>query len=227
MMSKQEDVNHPNYYQNNGIEVMDVIRDYPFNLGNAVKYLVRAGKKEISSELKDLKKARNYINDYLEHFDRDADLYYTPIPTNYRLMAKGLKYEETLLLICIGGRTNFYRATDKVCIKKALNIIDRWINMLSKQNKPQSKKDIVQRVADLFGISIEQIKGRQRDYEFILARHLAAYLLRKEGLTLQAIGKKLNRNHSSIILYLEHFKDDYVLDKKFKQMVNKYNEKWQ
>lgn len=227
MMSNQEDINHPNYYQNNGIEVMNVIRDYPFNLGNAVKYLVRAGKKEISSELKDLKKARVYINDYLEHFFGEAFCYETPIPDNYFLMAKGLKYEDMLLSICEGGRTSYMKTTDKVCINKALNIIDRRINMLSKQNKPQSKKDIVQRVADLFGISIEQIKGRQRDYEFILARHLAAYLLRKEGLTLQAIGKKLNRNHSSIILYLEHFKDDYVLDKKFKQMVNKYNEKWQ
>ena len=40
-------INHPNYYRSNGIEVADFIEafDLNFNLGNVVKYIARAGAK--------------------------------------------------------------------------------------------------------------------------------------------------------------------------------------
>ena len=57
-------VEHPSYYQGKslGIEVINVIEDFNlgFRLGNAIKYLLRAGKKE--SRIDDLKKAVWYIN---------------------------------------------------------------------------------------------------------------------------------------------------------------------
>jgi len=42
-----EAVNHPQHYQGNGIEVIDIIESFElnFNLGNTVKYVLRAGKK--------------------------------------------------------------------------------------------------------------------------------------------------------------------------------------
>jgi hypothetical protein len=56
-----EAVNHPDHYRGNGIEVIDVIEGFGlgFNLGNAVKYILRAGKKE--DECQDLRKALWYI----------------------------------------------------------------------------------------------------------------------------------------------------------------------
>lgn len=55
-------VNHPSHYQTAaGLETIDVIEAFElnFNLGNAVKYLLRAGKK--GDRLEDLKKAAWYI----------------------------------------------------------------------------------------------------------------------------------------------------------------------
>lgn len=60
-----EMVNHPNHYggEENPYEVIKVIEatDMDFHLGNAYKYIARAGKKETDKEIQDLKKAIWYI----------------------------------------------------------------------------------------------------------------------------------------------------------------------
>lgn len=47
-----------------GIEVIDAIEAWElgFHLGNSVKYIARAGKKDPSKEVEDLKKARFYLD---------------------------------------------------------------------------------------------------------------------------------------------------------------------
>lgn len=57
----EDEVNHPKHYNDHpsGIECITITRHMNFNMGNAVKYLWRAGKK--NSEIKDLKKAIWYI----------------------------------------------------------------------------------------------------------------------------------------------------------------------
>lgn len=56
-------VNHPKHYNTGKYEVIDVIYDWQldFSLGNAVKYIARAGKKDQSKTIEDLKKAIWYI----------------------------------------------------------------------------------------------------------------------------------------------------------------------
>lgn len=56
-------VNHPAHYADGKIEVIDYIEDKKlgFCLGNAIKYISRAGKKDKSKEVEDLKKAIWYI----------------------------------------------------------------------------------------------------------------------------------------------------------------------
>lgn len=56
-------VNHPSHYKQGGIETIDVIEAWGlgFNLGNAVKYISRAGKKDPKKELEDLEKAEFYL----------------------------------------------------------------------------------------------------------------------------------------------------------------------
>ena len=56
-------VNHPSHYTDGKIEVIDFIEDKKlgFCLGNAVKYIARAGKKDPSKEVEDLKKAAWYV----------------------------------------------------------------------------------------------------------------------------------------------------------------------
>lgn len=55
--NKPELVNHPDHYQGKKFEVIDIIEDYELNftLGSAVKYILRAGKKDDKDT--DLKKA--------------------------------------------------------------------------------------------------------------------------------------------------------------------------
>ena len=53
----------PSHYQGS-IQPIDLInaQNLNFNLGNVVKYVCRAGKKQGESNLKDLEKAKDYIN---------------------------------------------------------------------------------------------------------------------------------------------------------------------
>lgn len=63
----------PSYYKRGGIECIDVIKAWnlDFNLGNAVKYICRAGLKE-SKEM-DLKKAIKYLEFELDEIPYDRD----------------------------------------------------------------------------------------------------------------------------------------------------------
>ena len=58
-------VNHPSHYTRGQIEVIDFIEDQqlPYHLGNVVKYVARAGYK--GDKLEDLKKARWYLDRYI------------------------------------------------------------------------------------------------------------------------------------------------------------------
>lgn len=60
---KEDVVNHPNHYTDGKYEVIQFIEDYhfPFHIGNAVKYISRAGKKDEDKYIEDLKKAEWYI----------------------------------------------------------------------------------------------------------------------------------------------------------------------
>ena len=57
-----ETVDHPAHYQSKtGLEAIDIIEAFElnFNLGNAVKYILRCGKK--GNAIEDLKKAMWYL----------------------------------------------------------------------------------------------------------------------------------------------------------------------
>lgn len=63
--ARPETVNHPPHYNMGGVEVIDAIEAWGlgFNLGNAVKYIARAGKKGGPEKLlEDLRKARWYLD---------------------------------------------------------------------------------------------------------------------------------------------------------------------
>lgn len=69
--NKNDQVNHPKHYTSDpsGIECIDVTRYRNFNVGNAIKYLWRAGLKEdkdrklIDKQIEDLNKAVWYLVD--------------------------------------------------------------------------------------------------------------------------------------------------------------------
>lgn len=58
----QDRINHPSHYTfYKGIEVIDVTEELNFNLGNAVKYVARAGHKDSGTHIEDLLKADWYL----------------------------------------------------------------------------------------------------------------------------------------------------------------------
>lgn len=61
-------VNHPEHYTDGGIETIDFIeaKKLPYHLGNAVKYISRAGKKDKSKIVEDLQKAIWYVERYIK-----------------------------------------------------------------------------------------------------------------------------------------------------------------
>jgi hypothetical protein len=67
---KDDAVDHPRHYQGNKLEVIDIIEDFDlgFCLGNAIKYILRAGKKIDLAHSRDLdlKKAMWYITRAIE-----------------------------------------------------------------------------------------------------------------------------------------------------------------
>lgn len=64
-------VNHPKHYNDGKIEVIDFIEDKKlgFCLGNAIKYICRAGKKDKNKEVEDIQKSIWYLHRYLENID--------------------------------------------------------------------------------------------------------------------------------------------------------------
>lgn len=78
-------VNHPDHYtwlkEKCGVEVIDIVRHMDFCIGNAVKYLLRAGHKheegysDTEKTIEDLKKAVWYINDKIKSYEQAEDLH--------------------------------------------------------------------------------------------------------------------------------------------------------
>lgn len=76
---KEDNVNHPKHYTSHpsGIECIEITRHYCFSIGNAIKYLWRAGLKvdvgltDKQKEIEDLNKAIWYIKDRIKQLEND------------------------------------------------------------------------------------------------------------------------------------------------------------
>ncbi len=72
IMKEQVDmVNHPAHYATDpsGVECIEITRHRNYNIGNAIKYLWRAGIKNEDKHIEDLKKAIFYINDEIKRLE--------------------------------------------------------------------------------------------------------------------------------------------------------------
>jgi fatty acid-binding protein DegV len=67
LFPQSDPVNHPAHYKAGGVETIDFIeaKDLNYRLGNVVKYVSRAGKKN-SDPVQDLEKAAWYLNREIE-----------------------------------------------------------------------------------------------------------------------------------------------------------------
>lgn len=72
IMTKPDPVSHPPHYTHGKFETIDVIEDWQlgFCLGNAVKYISRAGKKDPTKTVEDLRKSVWYIEREIARLER-------------------------------------------------------------------------------------------------------------------------------------------------------------
>jgi hypothetical protein len=80
---EHDPVNHPSHYTSDpsGVECISITRHRNFNVGNAIKYLWRAGLKDAgiktpgseSKQIEDLRKAVFYINDEIKRLGGGKD----------------------------------------------------------------------------------------------------------------------------------------------------------
>jgi len=69
-----EAVRHPSHYNSHpsGVECLTIVRHMNFNLGNAIKYIWRAGLKS-DNAIQDLEKAAFYIQDEIERLKKETE----------------------------------------------------------------------------------------------------------------------------------------------------------
>ena len=84
----------PSYYNRGATPVWDFIRDQGlnFHLGNAIKYICRAGYKD--SKIQDLEKAIHYLQNELEHEENVSIRTGEGIPIQIRSKEQSFTYDE-------------------------------------------------------------------------------------------------------------------------------------
>lgn len=70
-----DNVNQPSHYCSHpsGVECIEITRHHDFAIGNAIKYLWRAGLKDSANEIQDLEKASWYIQDKINQLKKIND----------------------------------------------------------------------------------------------------------------------------------------------------------
>lgn len=77
-----DNVNHPSHYTSSkaqcpnckeSIECIEIAGNYCFRIGNVIKYIWRAGIKDDSSYLTDLKKAKWYLDNKIRELEKDEN----------------------------------------------------------------------------------------------------------------------------------------------------------
>ena len=68
-------ISHPSHYTTGKIEVIDFIEDQrlPYHLGNVIKYICRAGRKDPTKTVEDLSKGAWYLNRYIDLLKKEGN----------------------------------------------------------------------------------------------------------------------------------------------------------
>ncbi len=99
--------------------------------------------------------------------------------------------------------------------------LDDDVVSTDQKNKKRSKDDefmqTIQKIADYYGLSSEEMLASGRKQELVLARSIAMRVAKKSfGWTLDKIGKFFKKNHSSVIYALNQFEDNLKEDASLK-----------
>ena len=120
-------VNHPAHYTDGKFETIEAIESWRlgYHLGNAIKYISRAGKKSKDTELEDLRKARWYIKRYLDHHQEKVE----SIGAMEYAADKGLDLYLTGVVMCLIASTRLSGEQPHSFVCQALAELERAIGV--------------------------------------------------------------------------------------------------
>lgn len=81
--------------------------------------------------------------------------------------------------------------------------------------------EIKQAITEVMGVSFADITGSCKELQLVYARKIFTQLTREAGLTVQAIGKLIQRSHATVIYYLRTYENDYNYTPEFRGIANK------
>lgn len=116
-------INHPAHYTDGRYETIDAIESWRlgYHLGNAVKYISRAGKKSKDTELEDLRKARWYIKRYLDYHHKETK----SIRAIEYAADKGLDQDLSGAVLCLSVATLLSEEPQDLSVRQALAALER------------------------------------------------------------------------------------------------------
>lgn len=120
-------INHPSHYTDGKFETIEAIESWRlgYHLGNAIKYISRAGKKSKDTELEDLRKARWYIRRYLIHYRDDTE----SLSAVEYATDKGLDQDLTLAVRYLAAQPKyFYVLQALVALENAIRVREARAN---------------------------------------------------------------------------------------------------
>lgn len=120
-------INHPSHYTDGKFETIDAIESWRlgYHLGNAIKYISRAGKKSKDTELEDLRKARLYIARYMIHHRDDTE----SLSAMEYAADKGLDLYLTRVVMCLIASTRLSGEPRDGFLYQALAELERAISV--------------------------------------------------------------------------------------------------
>ncbi|MBB6476984.1 hypothetical protein HNR45_000006 [Negativicoccus succinicivorans] len=120
-------INHPAHYTDGKFETIDAIESWRlgYHLGNAVKYISRAGKKSKDTELEDLRKARWYIKRYLDYHREKVE---SIVAIDYAA-DKGLDQDLSGAILCLSVSAILSDEPQDLSVRQALAALERAIGV--------------------------------------------------------------------------------------------------
>jgi chromosomal replication initiator protein len=106
-------------------------------------------------------------------------------------------------------------------------LVDSALTDLLPRRKDVQPDDIIERVAEVFGVTVERMLGRDRSREIALPRQIAMYLLREEAnISLPQIGETLGgRDHTTVMYGCEKIAEMLESDERIRRQVLEVKER--
>lgn len=119
-----------------------------------------------------------------------------------------------------GALTRIVAFADLSGLPLTPQLVDSALADLLPRRKEVQPEDVVRAVADVFGVAMDRIMGRDRSREVALPRQVVMYLLRSENISLPQIGDALGgRDHTTVMYACDKVADLLERDDRLRRQV--------